>query len=222
MTSTLTIKYQILDLRDPADRSTIQDVMSGTAERSFYKANGSALPSNELLEALNAFTSEDERADLNLDQLESLSGGVGLPEAMVSSTILMAMVGGACGCFANSMGAVSNSQIQDALNAGIHANIEEVRNDLAQHDFNAAIGTYTPTADSGAIGQAFMDSSGYADDNDVEGIQTTLTIGGETVIRDIQANGNSIEVTYTYTDDGGSTSTVQSTSMVAPATGWLS
>lgn len=222
MTNSLTITYQALDLRDPSSRVVIEQALNGEAERSFYQSNGSLLPTDDLLKALNAFNNEDEAADLSLDELEGLSGGVGLPEALVSSTILMAMVSGACGCFANSMGAVSNSQIQDALNAGIHANIEQVRTDLANHDFNAAIGTYTPTAASGAIGQAFMNSSGYTDDNAAAGIQETLTIGGVEVIRDIQANGNSIEVTYTYTDDGGSASTVQSTSMVAPAAGWLS
>ncbi len=228
MISTLTIKYQVLDLRDHADRSTLQNVLNGEAERFFYQASGAALPSDELLKALNAFSNEDECSDLSLEQLESLTGGVGLPEALVSSTILMAMVGGASGFFANSMGAVNNSQIQDALNAGIHANIEEVRNDLANHDFNAAIGTYSPTAASGGIGQDFINDSNYTDDdeNPSNGIQTQLSIAGETVNRIITPDGNSITIKYVYEEKGGttsgSTSTIQSTSMVAPAAGWLS
>ncbi len=222
MRHSLTITYHPLDLRDPSARSMIQQALNGESQHSFYQINGSRLPTDDLLKALNAFTSEDEAADLSLDELEALSGGVGLPEALVSSTILMAMVSAACGSFVNSMGAVSNSQIQDALNAKIHANIEQVRSDLANFDFNEDIGTYTPRAASGAIGQSFISNSGYSDNNAAKGLQETLKIGEVEVIRDIQANGNSIELTYTYTEEGGSESTVQSTSMVAPAAGWLS
>ncbi len=227
MTNSLIITYQVLDIRDPDDRSKIQDVLADDAEQSFYQANGTVFPSDALLKALNAFTNEDEAADLSLDQLEELAGGVGLPEAMVSSTILMVMVSGAFGCFANSMGAVNNSQIQDALNAGIHANIEEVRNDLANHNFDSSTGTYQPTVASN-IGQDFLSSSGYIDDdgNSTNGIQTKIPLGNETVTRIIEADGNSITVTYTYEEtsgsSSGSTSTLRETSMVAPAAGWLS
>lgn len=227
MTNSLTITYQVLDIRDPQHRSQIQDVLAIDVERSFYQPNGAVLPSDALLKALNAFSNEDETADLSLDQLEDLAGGVGLPEAMVSSTILMAMVSGACGCFANSMGAVSNSQIQDALNAGIHANIEQVRNDLAQHNFDENTGTYNPTVASD-IGQNFLDNSGYTDKdgNATNGIETEIQVGNETVNRIILADGNSITVTYTYEEQSGSssgsTSTLRETTMVAPAAGWLS
>ena len=235
MINSLTITYQSLDLRDPGARSTLQEVLNSDVESSFYQSDGSHLPSDTLLQALNAFTNEDEAEDLTLDQLEDLSGGVGLPEALVSSTILMAMVSGACGFFVNSMGAGNNSQFQDALNAEIHANIEEVRNDLANHDFNAATGTYNPTAGTGQIGDAFLQDrmlNDAGDYNDVDGdptnnvIETNLSIGGETVTRIITAEGNSITVEYTYSErsgtTSGSTSRIQSTSMVAPAAGWLS
>ncbi len=220
MKSSLIITYQVLDLHDPEARSRIQQVLDGNHEHSFYQSDGSQLPNETLLQALNAFTDENEAADLTLEQLEDLSGGVGLPEALVSSTILMAMVAGACGCFADSMGAVQNSQVQDALNAGIHANIEQVRNDLASHDFNALTGTYNPAVASN-IGQDFLDKSGYVDDDpNTAGTQTIISIGGKNVIRNITAqDNNSISVEYTYEDTG---STVQSTSMVAPAAGWLS
>jgi len=160
---------------------------------------------------------------------------------MVSSTILMAMVAGASGMFAGSMGAVNNSEIQDALNAGIHANIEQIRQEVSEHRFDEHTGTYVMNTmnQSGTyvsvlpqgtqLGQDFINaqptnintatSNPYFvdDDNNAQnGIQTSMSIGGETVERTIVANGNSITVTYSY----GSVD-IQSTDMLAPAAAWL-
>ena len=234
MSSAISFQFQYLDLADPSQRVVVQQALSGGRETAFHQSDGSHLPNNLLLEALNAFANEDEASDLTLEQLEELSGGVGLPEAMVSSTILMAMVAGASGMFAGSMGAVNNSEIQDALNAGIHANIESIRHDLTEHRFDDDTGTYVMNKmnQSGAyvsvltpgtqLGQDFITEQTQQanlidDDNNAQnGIQTSMSIGGETVERTIVANGNSITVTYSY----GSVD-IQSTDMLAPAAAWL-
>ena len=240
MSSVISFQFQYLDLADPSQRIVVQQALAGGRETAFHQSDGSSLPNNLLLEALNAFANEDEASDLTLDQLEELSGGVGLPEAMVSSTILMAMVAGASGMFAGSMGAVNNSEIQDALNAGIHANIESIRHDLTEHHFDEDTGTYVMNKmnQSGAyvsvltpgtqLGQDFITeqlkvnpatqtANLIDDDNNAQnGVQTSMSIGGETVERTIVANGNSITVTYSY----GSVD-IQSTDMLAPAAAWL-
>ena len=148
----------------------------------------------------------------------------------------MAIVFGTCGYFAHTMGAIKDIQIQDGFNAAIQADIEELRNDIALHDFHAATGTYFPTAVLGAIGQNFINrvalidadpntpgvQTNYIDgDLNTEGIQTKLMIGDQTVVRTITANGDSIDVTYTYEEKDGNVSTIQTASMIAPVAGWL-
>ena len=198
---------------DPAE-----EVLNSPKERSFHQLNGENLESQDLLYALNAFNNEYESSDLNIDQLEAITGGVGLPEALVSSTILMAMVAGASGMFVNSVGAVGDSQSQDLINTTIHSNIESVRHQLTNHNYNEATGMYNPQVESGAIGEDFVQSLNLIDANpERSGIQTNLQIGNENIIRTIEADRNGITVTYRH---GGND--VQSTSMVAPASGWLS
>ena len=230
MASHLTVHISVLDLLNQEHRSQIHQILSqGSQARTFHQSDGAELDENVLLEALNAFTDESAAEDLSLDQLEALSGGVGLPEALVSSTILMAMVAGASGLFADSMGAMQNSRMQDALNAGVNANIEQVREDLAGYA-SSGNGEYNPTALSGSLGEDFVktildptNSGGYDQDGDGndDGIQTTVSIGGENVTRTVLWNGNSIEISYSHVGDDGTTTSMQGTSMVAPAAGWL-
>ena len=238
MVNTLIITYQRLDLRDPDDRNQINQALNGNPEYSFHQSDGSLLPSADLLTALNAFTDENEAADLSLDELEQLSGGVGLPEALVSSTILMAMVAGASGSFVNSMGASSNSQIQDMLNAGIHSDIENVRHDLSTHN-QESNGTYSDTLQTymeggqqveKGLGFDFIDANYVDSDPSLQGVQEVIPVGSESVLRTLEADGNKITVTYTYDPDGnysqpdteGNRFVIQDITMVAPAAGWLS
>ena len=190
--------------------------MLETSKESLFETDsGKRITREHLLNSLNAFENEYESSDLSLEELEELTGGLGLPEALVSSTILMTMVAGTSGLFTNGMNAVGNSSIQDALNAGIRADIESIRHDLSSHNLNDATGTYSPTAEDGEIGQDFIDSLNLEDID--EWHQTRENFGGQSVIRTIKADGNSITVTYSHS--GG---VAHSTSMVAPAAGWLS
>ena len=218
MSSSISITFQFIDLNKLSDRDWAKEKISATGEKSFHQIDGERLSTHDLLNALNAFGNENESSDLSIDQLEQITGGVGLPEALVSSTILMAMVAGASGMFVNSVGAVGDSQSQDLINTTIHSNIESVRHQLTNHNYNEATGMYNPQVESGAIGEDFVQSLNLIDANpERSGIQTNLQIGNENIIRTIEADGNGITVTYRH---GGND--VQSTSMVAPASGWLS
>lgn len=231
MASHLTVHISVLDLLNQEHRRQIHQALRHESQTaSFHQRDGAALQEDVLLEALNAFSDETAAEHLSLDQLEALFGGVGLPEALVSSTILMAMVASASGLFADSMGAMQNSRMQDALNAGVNANIEQVREQLANYA-SSGNGEYNPLAsEAGSLGEHFITTEldpdnkfGYDHDNDgaADGIRTTETIGGENVIRTVLWSGNSIEISYSHVGDDGTTSTVQGTSIVAPAAGWL-
>ena len=218
MTNSISITFQYINLSTTAERKLAEEALNSSKESSFHQINGERLSTHDLLNALNAFDNENDSSDLSIDQLEQITGGVGLPEALVSSTILMAMVAGASGMFVNSVGAVGDSQSQDLINTTIHSNIESVRHQLTNHNYNEATGMYNPQVESGAIGEDFVQSLNLIDANpERSGIQTNLQIGNENVIRTIEADGNGITVTYRH---GGND--VQSTSMVAPASGWLS
>ena len=218
MTNSISITFQYINLSTTAERKLAEEALNSSKESSFHQINGERLSTHDLLNALNAFDNENESSDLSIDQLEQITGGVSLPEALVSSTILMAMVAGASGMFVNSVGAVGDSQSKDLINTTIHSNIESVRHQLTNHNYNEVTGMYNPQVESGAIGEDFVQSLNLIDANpERSGIQTNLQIGNENVIRTIEADGNGITVTYRH---GGND--VQSTSMVAPASGWLS
>ena len=217
MEGAISFRIQYLDLREEKARSLVHQILCSSRESLFEGYDGSSITREQLLESLNAFENEYEASDLSLEELEGLTGGVGLPEALVSATILMTMVAGTSGLFTNGMNAVGNSSIQDALNAGIRADIESIRHDLSSHNLDDATGTYMPTAEDGEIGQDFIDSLNLEDIDVNSGTQTRENFGGQSVIRTIEADGNSI--TVTYSQGGGTT---HSTSMVAPAAGWLS
>ena len=217
MTNTVSFEIHAINMNDEQCRQTLLEALSGNKEILFQQLDGVKLPGETLLKALNAFNNEDESSELSLDELEQLNGGVGLPEALVSSTILMTMVAGASGLFTSGMTASGQSSIQDALNAGIRADIESIRHDLSTHNLDEATGTYRPNAENGGIGQDFINALELEDIDGKPGTQTRESFGGESVIRTIEANGNSITVTYSHSGQQ-----IQTTSMVSPATGWLS
>ena len=167
MAGILTVRLHVVDLQDAAHRAHALKILNQDDLSSIHQLDESSLSRDALISALNAFVNEDESSELSLEELAQISGGVGIPEALVSSTILMAMVAGASGLFCDSMGAVSNSQIQDALNAGVSANIENVRNDLSNRFLNTGTGEYEPTVSSN-LGADFLSTLSDA--------STTLTI----------------------------------------------
>ena len=206
----LEFTIHILDLSTPEHRRTSKTLLDSQHKPTVHQLDRSDLSHEELLDILNAFEDENTFEELDLDSLETISGGLGLPEAMISSTILMVMLSSASGLFADSMGAVNNTKVQDALNAGIGANIEEVRNDLAGH-LLADTGEFTPGGSCGALGQTFLDSVNHTTSGD-----DLLSLGGTDVTRSITANGNTITVNYSTSGSG----TISTTTMVSPAGGW--
>ena len=206
----LEFTIHILDLSTPEHRRTSKTLLDSQHKPTVHQLDRSDLSHEELLDILNAFEDENTFEELDLDSLETISGGLGLPEAMISSTILMVMLSSASGLFADSMGAVNNTKVQDALNAGIGANIEEVRNDLAGH-LLADTGEFTPGGSCGALGQTFLDSVNHTTSGD-----DLLTLGGTDVTRSITADGNTITVNYSTSGSG----TISTTTMVSPAGGW--
>ena len=217
MASTISFQIHAINLNDEQCKQKILEALAGDKEIVFEQSDGIKLPSEALLKALNAFNNEEESSELSLDELEELNGGVGLPEALISSTILMTMVAGASGLFTSGVTASGQSSIQDALNAGIRADIESIRHDLSNHSLDEATGTYRPNAEVGGIGQDFINALELEDIDGMPGTQTQENFGGENVIRTIEANGNSITVTYSHSGQQ-----IQTTSMVSPASGWLS
>jgi len=215
MASSMTVHLHVMDLGDAKHRAHALQLLEGDTVGSIHQVDGSSLHRDTLLSALNAFTDENELTELSLDELAGLSGGVGLPEALVSSTILMAMVASASGVFSNSMSAVNQSQIQDSLNAAVTANIEEVRNDLASEFLNSGTGQYEPTTSD--LGADFLTTL-TDEDSDEEGVQKLLNIGGQQVQRTITADGHTIEITYTHVAEAQQ---ISSTTMISPAAGWL-
>ena len=217
MINTVSFEIHAINMNDDHCRQKALEALAGDKEILFQQLDGVKLPGETLLKALNAFNNENENSELSLDELEQLNGGVGLPEALVSSTILMTMVAGASGLFTSGMTASGQSSIQDALNAGIRADIESIRHDLSSHNLDEATGTYRPNAENGGIGQDFINALELEDIDGKPGTQTRESFGGESVIRTIEANGNSITVTYSHSGQQ-----IQTTSMVSPASGWLS
>ena len=212
----LGFKIHILDLANDEHRQTTKSLITKETKPSIHQLDQSDLTHQQLLEIINSFEDESTLEELNLESLESISGGLGLPESLISSTILMIMVSSASGLFADSMGAINKTSVQDALNAGISANIEEVRNDLAGHLLNTTTGEYEPGTTSN-LGTTFL--STYSDeDTGLDGNQTTVTIGDQQLVRTITADGNTIEVTYSH---DGESSAIQRSTMVSPAAGWL-
>ena len=142
MTNTVSFEIHAINMNNEQCRQTLLEALAGDKEILFQQLDGVKLPGETLLKALNAFNNEDESSELSLDELEQLNGGVGLPEALVSSTILMTMVAGASGLFTSGMTASGQSSIQDALNAGIRADIESIRHDLSTHNLDAVSYTH--------------------------------------------------------------------------------
>ena len=217
MASSLTIHLRVLDLCNADHRTEVRKLLNVDNSGSIHQLDGSSLNKEDLLRILNALPEENEAIELSLDDLADLSGGVGLPEALVSSTMLMAMVTGASGLFSSSMNAVDQSQIQDSLNAGVSANIENVRNDLSNRFLNTSTGEYEPTVTSN-LGADFLSTLIDEDGNLANGSQEKFTIGDQVVQRSISADGNTIEISYTHL---GTLEQLDSTKMVSPAAGWM-
>lgn len=173
---------------------------------------------------------EHDSVELSLEQLEELSGGVGLVDAMVSSSILMVIVSQSAGLFGNSMDALSNSKLRDGLNAAISADLELVRDEVSNWASGTSMDgqiTYEPgdaECSAGTLGEALLTAK-----SDVLPVASTLDLSsaptalrGTTINRSISvdpSNKNLIHISYA-TADGSPISVNQSTTLATPAQGW--
>lgn len=185
---------------------------------------------SQLLQLTKASCDETIDQELSLEQLEELSGGVGLVDAMVSSGILMVIVSQSAGLFGSSINALSNSQLRDGLNAAISADMELVRHHVADwasaasNDGQLAYAPSREACDAGALGEALLlDKSAelpVVSTIDLNNAPTKLQ--GVTINRSIRVdpdNANLIRISYA-TADGSAISVSQSTTLATPAQGW--
>ena len=106
----LEFTIHILDLSTPEHRRTSKTLLDCQHKPTVHQLDRSDLSHEELLDILNAFDDENTFEELDLDSLETISGGLGLPEALISSTILMVMLSSASGLFADSMGELTTQK----------------------------------------------------------------------------------------------------------------
>ena len=124
---------------------------------------GDPLSSEQLLALINSLADEHADEELSLEELEQLSGGVGLVDAMVSSSILMVVVSQSAGIFGASINATGNSALRDGINAAISADMELVRQNVDDWAKDSTMGgqlAYDPDEAhcvSGTLGQALLD-----------------------------------------------------------------
>ena len=175
----------------------------------------------------------DERLDLELsiEELEQLTGGVGLVDAMVSSSILMLIVSQSAGVFGQSMNALSEGRLRDGLNAAISADMELVRESVANWASDTSMGgqlTYDPdpaTCNAGTLGQALLADPGSGlstgtSSVSLSGAPTPLQkMSIERTITVDQSNANLIHVNYA-TSAGSSIDVEQNATLATPAQGW--
>ena len=209
--------------------ATSELVPAATFDLWFYAAN-----SEEGQQLAKRIANQpDERVDveLSLEELEQLTGGVGLVDAMVSSSILMLIVSQSAGLFGQSMNALSEGRLRDGLNAAISADMELVRESVADWASETSMGgqlTYAPdaaTCDAGTLGQALLadPDSGLSTGTStvsLSGVPTPLQ--GITIERTITvdpSNSNLIHVSYS-TSAESSMSVEQNTTLGTPAQGW--
>lgn len=185
----------------------------------------------EQLEKLLIQHSEElEDRELSLDELEDLGGGLGLVDAMVSSSILMVIATQSLGLVGNSMSAMGKGQMRDGLNAAINADLELVRHNVAswaKSTTSDGQNTYNPSSsacDAGTLAAALLadTNSGLKSGTEPVSLANAPTkLQGVTINRTIGVdpeNSNLIKISYSTA--GGSIDVEQNASMVTPAQGW--
>ena len=185
---------------------------------------------NQLHTLLSTHSEEFEDQELSLEALEDLGGGLGLVDAMVSSSILMVIATQSMGLMGDSMAAMGKSQMRDGLNAAISADLELVRHNVADWSKSTSVGgqlTYAPDSsacDAGTLATALLSdtSSGLEiGTEEVSLVDAPTKLQGFTISRTINVDpDNSNLIRISYTTDGGIINVEQNASMTTPAQGW--
>jgi len=173
---------------------------------------------------------EFEDRELSLDELEDLGGGLGLVDAMVSSSILMVIATQSLGLIGDSMSAMGKSQMRDGLNAAINADLELVRHNVADWaKSTTSDGQLTYNPDTGACDAGTLATALLADtDSGLDSGTEVVSLGnaptklqGVTINRTISVDpDNSNLIKISYSTSGGSIDVEQNASMITPAQGW--
>ena len=173
---------------------------------------------------------ESEDQELSLEELEDLEGGLGLVDAMVSSSILMVIATQSLGLMGDSMTAMGKSQMRDGLNAAINADLELVRHNVSDWARSTTTdGQLTYDPDKGACDAGTLATALLADANSgLTGGSSQVSLDnapnklqGVTINRTISVDpSNSNLLRISYSTDGGSINVEQNASMITPAQGW--
>ena len=153
-------------------------------------------------------------------------------ESLVSSFILVALTTQTGRLFGDSMQALGKSRARDTVNAAIHRNLEEVRQQVALWKADSSMTTngqlaYTPDADqcqNATLGTALLsEQSGELNAvSNLDMSQISIPLRGLSITRTIStasANNNLIQVIYSTA--GSSTIKIQhSTTLSIPAQSW--
>ena len=185
---------------------------------------------NQLDKLLSTHSEEFEDQELSLEELEDLGGGLGLVDAMVSSSILMVIATQSMGLMGDSMAAMGKSQMRDGLNAAISSDLELVRHNVADWSKSTSVGgqlTYAPDSsacDAGTLATALLSdtNSGLAIGTEQVSLADAPTkLQGFTINRTISVDpDNSNLIRISYSTDGGIINVEQKASMITPAQGW--
>ena len=189
-----------------------------------------SLLEEQLKKLLIQHSEELEDRELSLDELEDLGGGLGLVDAMVSSSILMVIATQSLGLVGNSMSAMGKGQMRDGLNAAINADLELVRHNVAswaKSTTSDGQNTYNPNSsacDAGTLAAALLADTNSGLESGTEPVSLAnapTKLQGVTINRTIGVdpeNSNLIKISYSTA--GGSIDVEQNASMVTPAQGW--
>ena len=189
-----------------------------------------SLLEEQLQTLLSQSKEELEDRELSLDELESLSGRLGLVDAMVSSSILMVIATQSLGLIGDSMTAMGKSQMRDGLNAAINTDIELVRHNIA--DWTKSTSSdgqlrYAPDSnacDAGTLAKALLSdaNSGLESGSSRVPLANAPTeLQRVTVSRTISVDpDNSNLIRINYSTEGGIIDVHRNASMITPAQGW--
>ena len=163
---------------------------------------------------------ELEDRELSLEELSQLSGGVGLVDAMVSSTILMIVVINSLNVFGHTVNTLSKSKLRDSLNVEIHRDLEYIRDEVSNwaRDETTWMTAYEPNVndcENGTLAEALLYDSEVVLEEGTKQISSSIT-------RTIQVdpnNSNLINISY-KTSDGSLIKIESGTTLGIPAQGW--
>ena len=189
-----------------------------------------SLLEEQLEKLLIQHSEEFEDRELSLEELEDLGGGLGLVDAMVSSSILMVIATQSLGLIGDSMSAMGKSQMRDGLNAAINADLELVRHNVAswaKSTTSDGQNTYNPDSsacDAGTLAAALLADTNSGLESGTEPVSLAnapTKLQGVTINRTIEVDpDNSNLIKISYSTSGGSIDVEQNASMITPAQGW--